>query len=88
MKVYQRCNLKLQPQSRRYYSGLSDFITLTEVTVSSYEITGNSGAALDATDHFALHFAKIEFKSAQQKPDGTLGDSTQAGWDLKNAKPA
>jgi len=63
-------------------------ITLTEVSVSSYEIAGNSGAALDPTDHFALHFAKIEFKYAQQKPDGTVGDSTQAGWDLKNAKPA
>ena len=63
-------------------------ITLTEVTVSSYEIAGNSGAAIDPTDQFALHFAKIEFNYVQQKPDGTMGASTQAGWDVKNNKPA
>jgi type VI secretion system secreted protein Hcp len=63
-------------------------ITLTAVTVSSYEIAGNSGAAIDPTDQFALHFAKIEFNYAQQKPDGTMGASTQAGWDVKNNKPA
>ncbi len=63
-------------------------ITLTEVTVSSYEITGDSGAAIDPTDQFALHFAKIQFNYAQQKPDGTMGASTQAGWDVQNSKPA
>jgi type VI secretion system secreted protein Hcp len=69
---------------------LNDFltITLTEVTVSSYEIAGNSGAAIDPTDQFALHFAKIEFNYAQQKPDGTTGANTQAGWDVTNNKPA
>jgi type VI secretion system secreted protein Hcp len=68
---------------------LKDFltITLTEVTVSSYEIVGNSGADIDLTDQFALHFAKIEFNYVQQKPDGTMGASSQAGWDVKNNKP-
>jgi len=69
---------------------LNDFLTITlaEVTVSSYEIAGNSGAAIDPTDQFALHFAKIEFNYVQQKPDGTMGQSTQAGWDVTNNKPA
>jgi type VI secretion system secreted protein Hcp len=75
---------------RKAGGALKDFltITLTEVTVSSYEIAGNSGAAIDPTDQFALHFAKIEFNYVQQKPDGTMGESTQAGWDVKNNKPA
>jgi type VI secretion system secreted protein Hcp len=69
---------------------LNDFltITLTEVRVSSYEIAGNSGAAIDPTDQFALHFAKIECNYVQQNPDGTMGASTQAGWDVTNNKPA
>jgi type VI secretion system secreted protein Hcp len=69
---------------------LNDFltITLTEVTVSSYETAGNSGAPIDPMDQFALHFAKIEFNYVQEKSDGTMDAGTQAGWDVKNNKPA
>jgi type VI secretion system secreted protein Hcp len=68
----------------------NDFLTikLTELTVSSYETAGNSGAPIDPMDQCALHFDKIEFIYVQQKPDGTMGASTQAGWDVVNNKPA
>jgi len=61
-------------------------ITLTEVTVSSYEIA--DGATGDPTDQFVLHFTKIQFNYVQQKADGTRGASTEAGWDVKNNKAA
>ena len=61
-------------------------ITLTEVAVSSYQIS--DGAAVDPTDQFALHFAKIQFDYVQQKTDGTMGATTEAGWDLQNNKAA
>jgi len=63
-------------------------VTLTEVTITSYEMAGNSGAAIGTTDQFALHFAKVQFNYLQQKPDGTTGERTHAGWDLTNNKPA
>lgn len=67
-----------------------DFLTFTlsDVTVSSYEIVGNSGAVVDPTEQLALHFAKIEFNFVEQKPDGSMGASTKAGWDVKNNKAA
>jgi type VI secretion system secreted protein Hcp len=63
-------------------------ITLTEVTISSYEIAGNDTVAVDPTDQFALHFGKIQFQYVQQKPDGTTGASTEAGWDVTTNKGA
>jgi type VI secretion system secreted protein Hcp len=74
--------------SCRKAGGSQDFltITLTEVAVSSYEVT--NGAAVDPADQFVLHFAKIQFDYVQQKPDGTTGASIEAGWDVKNNKAA
>ena len=63
-------------------------LTLSDVTVSGYEIVGNSGAVVDPTDQLALHFAKIEFNYVEQNPDGSMGASTKAGWDVKNNKAA
>ena len=74
--------------SCRNAGGSQDFliITLTQVAISSYQIS--DGAAVGPTDQFALHFAKIQFDYVQQKPDGTMGASTEAGWDLQNNKAA
>ena len=74
--------------SCRKTGGSEDFltITLTEVAISTYQISDD--AAADPTDQFALHFAKIQFDYAQQKPDGTLGASTEAGWDIPSNKAA
>lgn len=74
--------------SCRKTGGSQDFltITLTEVASSSCQIS--DGAAADLTGQFALHSAKIQFDYKQQKPDGTMGASTEAGWDLQNNKAA
>ena len=76
--------------SCRKAGGSQDFlmITLTEVSISSYGTEGNSGAGVDPTDQFALHFTKIQYNYVQQKPDGTMGASTKAGWDVTNNKAA
>jgi type VI secretion system secreted protein Hcp len=74
----------------RKAGGGQDFLTiiLSDVIVSSYEIGGMSGAAgVSPTDQVSMHFAKIEFEYKQQKPDGSVGDTTKAGWDLKTNKP-
>lgn len=67
--------------SCRKAGGSQDFltITLTEVTISSYEIAGNHAVAVDPTDQFALHFGNIQFHYLQQKTDGTMGTTTEAG---------
>jgi type VI secretion system secreted protein Hcp len=74
--------------SCRKAGGSQDFLTITftEVAVSGYQIS--DGAAADPTDQLALHFAKIQFDYAQQKPDGTLGAPIEGGWDLQNNKAA
>lgn len=76
--------------SCRKAGGSQNFLTITlsDVTISSYEMAGNSGAAIDPTDQFALQFAKIEFNYVEQNPDGSMGASTKAGWDVKNNKAA
>jgi len=62
--------------------------TLTDVLVSSYQIAGAGGAESDApTDQLSLAFAKIEIEYRQQNPDGSLGDATTGGWDLKRNTP-
>ena len=76
--------------SCRKAGGRQDFVALalSDVTVSGYEIVGNIGAVVDPTDQLALHFAKIEFNYVEQNPDGRMGASTKAGWDVKDNKAA
>jgi type VI secretion system secreted protein Hcp len=38
------------------------------------------------SESVSLNFAKIEFDYKEQKPDGTLGGSVKAGWDVKANK--
>jgi len=74
--------------SCRKAGGTQDFliITLTQVVISGYQIS--DGATVGPTDQFALHFAEIQFEYVQQKPDGSMAASTEAGWDLQNNKAA
>jgi type VI secretion system secreted protein Hcp len=59
--------------------------SLTDVIVSAYRI--NASDAVPPVDTFSLSFGKIEFRHTQQKPDGSPGDVTSAGWDVKQSKP-
>ena len=61
-------------------------VTLTDVQVSSFTTGGTREGGLLPTDQFSLNFAKIEYQFREQKPDGSLGASIKAGWDLKTNK--
>jgi type VI secretion system secreted protein Hcp len=60
-------------------------ITLTDVTVSSYEIDGSDEEL--PLDQIALSFAKVETAYTGQDPTGKAQPPVKAAWDLKkNAK--
>ncbi len=63
-------------------------ITLSDVTIASYEIGSSNGADARPTQQISLRAGKIEFEYRQQKPDGTLGEITKSGWDVKANKAA
>ena len=62
-------------------------ITLSDVLVSSYQSGGSAGGDIP-TDQFSLNFAKVEYSFATQKADGTIGETINAGFDLKQNKKA
>jgi type VI secretion system secreted protein Hcp len=55
--------------------------------VSTYQVSGGEGEVVPA-DSFSLNFSKIQVEYKQQKPDGSLGTSIKAGWDVKQNKKA
>ncbi len=61
-------------------------ITLSDLLVSSYQTGGSGHANIVPTDQCSLNFSKIEFEYKEQKPDGTLGAPTKAGYDVKANK--
>ena len=61
-------------------------ITLTDILVASYQTGGSAGSSLVPVDNFSMNFAKIEIEYKEQKPDGTLGAATKAGYDVKQNK--
>jgi len=58
-------------------------IKLTDVLVTSYQTSGNTGDGGIPTDTFTLSFQKIEFEYRPQKADGSLDAPVKAGYDLK-----
>jgi type VI secretion system secreted protein Hcp len=65
----------------------AEFLTfsLSDILVSSYQTGGTEGEVVP-TDSFSLNFSKIQVEYKQQKPDGSLGASIKAGWDVKQNK--
>lgn len=61
-------------------------ITLSDLIVSSYQTGGSGGDGIVPVDQVSLNFSKIEYEYKEQKPDGTLGGATKAGYDLKANK--
>jgi len=60
--------------------------TLTDVLVSSVQEGGSAGDTLPV-DQVSLNFIKIEVEYKEQKPDGSLGATTNFAWNLRaNAK--
>lgn len=58
-------------------------ITMSDLLVSSYQTGGSASGDVVPTDQISLNFSKIEFDYKEQKPDGSVGGSTKAGYDVK-----
>ena len=63
-------------------------ITLSDCLVSSYHTSGSGGGDIVPLEEVSINFAKIEYEYKEQKPDGTLGGTTKAEFDLKKMKHA
>jgi type VI secretion system secreted protein Hcp len=65
-----------------------DFMTIkmSDLLVSSYQTGGSGGSDVVPMDSVSLNFSKIEFEYKEQKPDGSLGGTIKAGYDLKANK--
>ena len=63
-------------------------IELSDLLISSFKQDAVLASETDPTptESVSLNFAKIQYSQATQKPDGTLGDATSGGWDLKSNK--
>jgi type VI secretion system secreted protein Hcp len=61
-------------------------ITMSDLLVSSFQTGGSGHGDIVPTDQISLNFAKIEYEYKEQKPDGTLGGATKAGYDVKANK--
>jgi type VI secretion system secreted protein Hcp len=61
-------------------------VTMEDLLVSSYQSGGSEGSNALPVDQFSLNFAKIEYKYAPQKPDGSLESPVVFKYDLKAAK--
>jgi type VI secretion system secreted protein Hcp len=55
-------------------------VTLTDVMISSYQVSGQSGDA--PTESFKLSFSKIEYEYTPQSEDGSLDAPVKAGYDV------
>jgi type VI secretion system secreted protein Hcp len=62
-------------------------VALIGVLVSSFEL-GTAAPDTEPLDRIALNFTKIQITYTEQKPDGSPGPSTAAGWDVVQSKPA
>jgi type VI secretion system secreted protein Hcp len=60
--------------------------TFSDVLISSYQSGGTINGDVLPTDQISLNFSKIEVEYKEQKPDGTLGGSVKAGYDVKQNK--
>ena len=64
-------------------------VTFKDILVSSYATSGlGEESALLPTEEISLNFAAIKIEYREQKPDGTLGGSTVAEFNLKTMKAA
>jgi type VI secretion system secreted protein Hcp len=59
----------------------------TDILVSSYQTGGSAHGDLLPMDQVSFNFGRIEVEYRPQNPDGSLGGSVKAGWDLKQNKP-
>jgi len=68
---------KAGKEQQEYYT-----YKFTDLMVASYQTGGSLGDVVPS-DQISLNFAKIEMEYKPQKPDGSLGGSVAAGFNLK-----
>ena len=73
--------------ARKAGKGQQEFLTfsLSDVLVSAYQ-TGGAGGDVFPGNSVSLNFSKIRVEYKPQNPDGSLGSSIKAGWDVKQNK--
>jgi type VI secretion system secreted protein Hcp len=60
-------------------------VSFTDVLVAGYALAG-SPQSEPAVDQISLNFATIALQYKTQRPDGSVGQTVRAGWDLKANK--
>lgn len=61
-------------------------VTMSDLLVSSYQTGGSGHSDIVPTDQISLNFSKVEIEYKEQKPDGSLGGTVKAGYDVKQNK--
>ena len=62
-------------------------ITMKHVTVSNVSLGGHNNAGA-ISESLSLSYEEVKFEYTEQKPDGTKGGVTQAGWNVAQNKRA
>jgi len=61
-------------------------VDFSDLLVTSYQTGGHGSSDAIPIDQISLNFSKIEITYKEQKPDGTLGGQTKAGYNIKENK--
>ena len=61
-------------------------ITMEDVLVSSYQVSGAAHSDVVPTDQVSLNFSKIEISYKEQKPDGSLGGEAKQKYDFRTRR--
>ncbi|HWC95680.1 MAG TPA: type VI secretion system tube protein Hcp [Candidatus Sulfopaludibacter sp.] len=58
----------------------------TDMLISSYQTGGSAHGDVVPLDQISFNFSQVEVEYKEQKPDGTLGGSVKAGYNVKEQK--
>jgi type VI secretion system secreted protein Hcp len=70
--------------ARKAGEGQQEYLTITmeDVMVSGYHVSGSAGSDVVPSDQVTLNFAKFEMSYKEQKADGTLGGEVKQKYDF------
>jgi type VI secretion system secreted protein Hcp len=75
--------------ARKAGKGQQEFLIFkfNDLIVSSYQTGASAQVDTPPTDQVSFNFGKIQMEYKPQQPDGTLGQSVKAGWDVQANQP-
>lgn len=75
--------------ARKAGKGQQEFLIFkfNDLIVSSYQTGASAQGDTPPTDQVSFNFGKIQMEYKPQQPDGTLGQSVKAGWDVQANQP-